>query len=415
MGWLLHSDANSFYASVELLFRPALRSKPVVVGGDEEARHGIVLTKNIIAKRYGIKTGTSLMEARRQCPDLISLPPNYPLYLKYAGLLREIYSEYSDQCEAFGLDESWLDISPIAKTSRDAALIAEEIRARINKELGITVSIGASWNKPYAKLGSDYKKPDALTVIDKDNYEELVYPLPAADLLYVGPATSEKLGNRYIRTIGDIVKSGPEQMRRMLGKVGEMIWLFASGNDQTPVSNTGEEGMIKSIGNSSTFPRDLTTTEDVKMAFYVLAESVAARLREHGFECQTVQIQLRGNDLISFERQMKLDRPTFITGDLVAAAMQLFTKNYHWPRPLRSIGIRGADLSPDGSVAQLSFFEDEKQRDKRIRLEYAIDHIRNRYGYFSLQRGLLLQDKLLTRLDAKKENVIFPVGYQHTN
>ena len=415
MGWIAHSDANAFYASVELLFRPMLRNKPVVVGGDEEARHGIVLTKNQIAKKFGIKTGVSLVEARRYCPDLITLPPNYALYLKYAKLIREIYAKYTDKQEAFGLDESWLDISHIAKTSSDATMIANEIRARINKELGITVSIGVSWNKIYAKLGSDYRKPDALTLIDKDNYKEIVYPLPASDLLYVGPATAEKLGKRYIKTIGDIVNAGSESMKRILGKVGEMVWIFASGNDQTPVENIGVEGMIKSIGNSSTFPRDLIDADDVKMAFYVLSESVAARLRENGFEAGTVQISLRANDLTSFERQMKLRRPTFITGELVEAAIQLFMRNYHWQKPLRSIGIRGTDLRPIGSVTQLSLFENEEKRDRQIRMEYAIDYIRARYGYFSVQRGLMVGDKSLTSLDAKKDNIIYPVGYKYVS
>lgn len=414
MGYVLHSDGNAFYASIELLFRPSLRGKPVVVGGDEEARHGIVLTKNQLAKQYGVKTGVSLVEARRHCPGLVSLPPNYPLYLKYARLMREIYSEYSDKTEAFGLDESWLDISAIARTSRGAVQIAEEIRARIRRDLGITVSIGVSWNKIYAKLGSDYKKPDTVTLIDRENYNELVYPLPASDLLYVGPATSAKLENRFIRTIGDIVQAGPDKMKRLLGKVGEMLWIFASGNDTTPVADTGEEGMIKSIGNSSTFPRDLIDNENVKMAFYVLGESVAARLRENGFEVGTVQIHLRGSDLVSFERQMKLDRPTFISSELVDAAMRLFTRHYTWQRPLRSVGIRGTDLVPIGSRRQLSLFENEAQRDRRIRLEYATDYIRGRYGYFSLRRSSMLRDLSLTQLDAKKDNVIHPIGYQYS-
>jgi len=412
MGWIAHSDANAFYASVELLHRPALRDKPVVVGGAEESRHGIVLAKNQFAKEFGIKTGVSLMEARRHCPDLITLPPNYQLYLKYARMIREIYADYSHIQEAFGLDESWIDLSANATTSRDAVLLAEAIRARINKELGITVSIGLSWNKIYSKLGSDYRKPDACTLIDREHYKEIVYPLPASDLLYVGPATTVKLSRRQIHTIGDIVTVGPEHMKRLLGKVGEMIWTFASGLDLTPVHDSGNGGM-KSIGNSSTFPRDLVNDDDVKMAFYVLAESVAARLRENGFEAGNVQIYLRGNDLSSFERQIKLQRPTFITSELVNTAMFLFEQNYHWQRPLRSLGIRGTDLKPIGSAAQVSLFVNEAQRDRLIKKEYALDYMRRRFGYFSVQRGILLGDKHLADLDAKKDNVIHPVGYQY--
>ena len=417
MGWIIHSDADSFYASVELLFRPMLRDKPVVCGGDENLRHGIVLARNQLAKKFGIKTGVALVEARRYCPHLISVPPNYNLYLKYARLLREIYSEYSDRTEPFGLDESFVDLSPIAKTARDATMLSEEIRARVNKELGISVSVGVSTNKIYAKLGSDVNKPDGLTLISPDNYKEIVYRLPASDLLNVGPARSAILDNRYIRTIGDIVEAGPEKMGRILksNAVGNMLYTFASGNDITPVALTGESIGMETIGNSNTFPRDLIDNGDVRMAFWVLAESVAARLRENGFEAGTVKIYLRSNDLSSFERQMKLERPTFISGELVDAAMYLFTKKYYWQRPLRSLGIRACELLPIGSAAQMSLFEDEVKRDKRIRLEYATDFIRNRYGYFSLQRGVLLEDRKLTSLDAKKDNIIHPVGYQYVS
>lgn len=412
MSWILHSDINSCYASIELVFRPELRNKPVVVGGDEASRHGIVLAKNQIAKKFGIKTGESLMEARGRCRHLITLPPNYKLYLKFARIIRKIYLEYSDFVEPFGLDEAWIDISALARTDRDALLIANEIRARIYKELGLTVSIGASWNKPYAKLGSDYQKPDAVTVISKENYKEIVYPLPASDLLYVGPATTAKLARYGIDTIGGIVEEKHRVLlNSLLGKVGGMLWLFASGNDPTPVYAMGEESMIKSVGNSSTFPRDLVNDEDVQMAFFVLGDSVASRLREGGFEAKTLQISLRGTDLLSFERQMKLPRPSNLAAELVPAAMELFQKHYNWARPLRSIGIRGADLVPAGGSRQLSLYVDEEKRDSLIRLENTIDYLRERYGYFSLQRALLLTDRNLTRLDAKKDNIIHPVGY----
>ena len=414
MGWILHSDINSCYASIELVFRPELRDKPFVVGGDEEARHGIILAKNLIAKKYGIKTGATLLEARRCCPTLISVPPNYQLYLKFSRIIREIYLEYSDVVEPFGLDEAWVDISHIASDSKEATMVAEEIRARIYKELGVTVSIGVSWNKPYAKLGSDYRKPDAVTVITPDNYKQIVYPLPASDLLYVGPATTKKLAAYNIRTIGDMVEAGERKfLKQLLGKVGTMLTIFASGQDITPVIPMGEEAIIKSVGNSSTFHRDLVDDNDIRIAFYVLAESVSARLREGGFECKTVQISLRGNDLFRFERQMKLDRQTNLASELVPAAMRLFKKNYHWSRPLRSVGIRGVDLSPIGSPQQLSLLVDERYRDKVIALENSVDYIRERFGYHSCQRALFLTDKHLSGLDARKDNVIHPVGYTY--
>jgi len=414
--FIAHSDINAAYASIELVFRPELRDKPIVVGGDEEARHGIVLAKNQIAKKFGIKTGVALVEARRCCPDLISLPPNYPLYLKYARMIREIYLEYSDAIEPFGLDEAWFNLTGIVSNEKQAILLVKEIASRILKELGVTVSVGLSWNKIYAKLGSDYKKPSGLTVINKDNYKEIVYPLPASDLLYVGYATTQKLAKYGINTIGGIAESSSGGLlKRTFGKVGDMLVVFASGKDTTPIIPMGEEAIFKSVGNSSTFPRDLVDNEDVIMAFYVLAESVASRMREAGFECKTVQISVRGNDLLSFERQMKLERPTNLVAELVPAAMRLFTKNYFWQRPLRSIGIRGADLIAAGSAQQLSLFTDEERRDKIIRLENAVDYIRDRYGYFSLQRALLLRDRGLTDLDAKKDNTIHPVGYTYVS
>lgn len=413
---IAHSDVNAAYASWELVFRPSLRDKPVVVGGDESARHGIVLAKNQIAKKFGIKTGVSLVEARRYCPNLITLPPNYPLYLKFARMIREIYSEYSDAIEPFGLDEAWFDLTGIATNEKQAIMIVKEIMARILKELGVTVSVGLSWNKIYAKLGSDYKKPAGLTVINKENYKQIVFPLPASDLLYVGPATAQKLEKHGINTIGELAQANRDYpIKRLFGKVGDMLLTFANGNDVSPVIPMGEEALCKSVGNSNTFSRDLVDNEDVKMAFYVLAESVAARMREGGFESKTLQISVRGNDLTSFERQMKLERPTNLASELVPAAMRLFTKNYFWQRPLRSIGIHGTDLMAAGSAHQLSLFTDEDHREKIVRLENAVDYIRNRYGYFSIQRALMLQDRRLTGLDAKKDNIIHPVSYTYVS
>ncbi|MCL2741665.1 MAG: DNA polymerase IV [Oscillospiraceae bacterium] len=410
--FIAHSDINSCYASIELVFRPDLRDRPVAVGGDEEARHGIVLAKNLIAKRCGVRTGNSLVEARRACPGLITLPPNYPLYQKYSMMAREIYSEYSYAVEPFGLDESWFDLTGVASSEGQAVAAVKGIMARISKELGVTVSVGLSWNKIYAKLGSDYRKPSGLTVINKENYREVVYPLPASDLLYVGPATTAKLSRYGIRTIGELARDeNAELLSKALGKVGLMLIVFAAGRDVTPVADSGGSGVIKSVGNSSTFPRDLSCEEDVKMAFYVLAESVSSRMREGGFECGTVQISLRGSDLFGFERQRRLDRPTNVTSELVPAAMGLLRGGYSWQRPLRSVGIRGADLVPMDGPRQLSLLYDEGRRLRAMRLEDAVDHVRDRFGYFALQRALLLKDRRLTGLDAKKENVIHPVSY----
>ena len=313
---ILHSDLNNFYASVECLHRPEIRTKPVAVCGDPAARHGIVLAKNYLAKATGIQTGEVIWQARQKCPGLIVLPPNYPLYLRFGRLAREIYAGYTDQVEPFGLDEAWLDVEGSGHIFGDGTRIADEIRERIKSEMGITASVGVSYNKIFAKLGSDLKKPDATTVITRDNFKQVVWPLPASDLLYVGRATQRKLARYGISTIGDIAGTDQEFLHSRLGKCGEVLWSFANGDDNSPVVRMGEESLIKSVGNSITTPRDLETDEDVQMIFYVLSESVAARLREHGFKCRTAHIHIRDKNLFSFGVQGKFTQPTNLSADL---------------------------------------------------------------------------------------------------
>lgn len=293
----------------------------------------------------------------------------------------------------------------------DAVHIAEEIRQRIKFELGITVSIGVSYNKIFAKLGSDYKKPDAVTVFGKEDYQEKVWPLPVEDLLYVGRSTERKLKSRYIRTIGDLARTDPEQLHSWFGKMGYVLHMFANGNDTTPVAPMGEEAVIKSVGNSTTTPRDLTCEEDVNIIFYVLAESVAARMREDGFRAKTVQISLRDNDLFSFERQCKLSTPTCLASELHDAGMCLLRNNYKFQKPLRSVGIRGADLVPIDSEIQMNLFEDPVRREKRERLETTVDDLRRRFGNHAVARAVTMRDASLGTINPKDDHIIHPVGY----
>jgi len=408
---ILHVDLNNFYASVECLHRPELRDKPVVVGGNPALRHGIVLAKNYLAKSFGIKTGEVIWQARKKCPDLIALPPDYSLYLRFARLAREIYLNYTDQIEPFGIDEAWLDVTKSINLYGTGKEIADQIRARIKFELGITASVGVSYNKIFAKLGSDLKKPDATTVITPENFREVVWPLPASDLLYVGRSTERKLARYMIRTIGDIATTSRDFLHFILGKWGDVLWSFANGEDDSPVAIFGEEGFIKSIGNSTTTPRDLVNNEDVKLVLYVLAESVAARMREHGFRCRTVQIHVRDTDLAVFERQAKTARPTNLSSEIALLAMKLFTDNYHWEKPLRSIGVRGTDLVTEGKAIQVSLFMDEEKRKRHEDLEKTVDILRKRFGHFSIQRGMMLGDRRLTDLNPKDDHVIHPVGF----
>lgn len=408
---ILHSDMNNCYASIELLYRPELRGKPVAVGGDPEARHGIVLAKDQIAKKAGVKTGMALWQARQVCPDIVFVPPRMDLYLKFSRLAHEIYGEYTDKQEAFGIDESWLDVTESCSIKGDGMTVANLISSRIKKELGITVSIGVSWNKIFAKLGSDYKKPDAITEISRENYKEIVWPLKAEELLYVGRATKRKLNQYGIRTIGELATADRRFLHRTLGKMGVVLSVFANGDDQTPVSYEDEHAPIKSIGNSTTTPRDLENETDVSIVVYLLAESVSARLRENHFVGDVIEISVRDNELHSFTRQRKVSMPTNITSEIGSYAMQIFKENYNWNKPIRSIGVRVADLMTDTVPVQLDLFNNQERRERQHKMDIAVDEIRRRFGYYSIQRGMMYQDRRLSSVNAKDDHTIHPHGY----
>lgn len=416
---ILHSDMNSFYANVECLHRPELAGRPVAVAGDPRNRHGIILAKNQVAKGYGVITAEAIWEACQKCPDLIVLPPNYPLYQRFSREARLIYYSYTNQVEPFGLDEAWLDLTHSKFiTHLSGREVAEEIRGRIKDELGITVSIGVSWNKIYAKFGSDYKKPDAVTEITPENYRDIIFPRDVGELLYVGRSTKRKLKSMGILTIGQLAGISPETLKAQLGKSGEVLWIFARGQDPSPVKvydpqDNSNEHLIKSIGNSMTTPRDLKSYSDVKLVTYLLAESVGMRLREAGFLCNVVGISVRDKELRSFTRQWKIPQPTDLTKELAETALALFRANYDFSRDMqiRSLGIRAMDLLPWATPVQVDIFTDPEQRLRQSRLEAAIDRLRLRYGNNAVRRGVVLGDELMTPLDIKKDNVIHPVGY----
>lgn len=403
---------NCFYASVEMLHHPELAGKPLAVGGDPEARHGIVLTANYIAKKSGVKTGMALWQAKQVCPEIIFVPPRMDLYLRFSRMAQEIYSEYTDLREPFGIDESWLDVSASTSIKGDGMKIASEISKRIKHELGVTVSIGVSWNKIFAKLGSDYKKPDAITEFSRENYKNLAWNLPAGDLIYVGRSTNKKLQTLGIKTIGELANTEPAILENRLGKMGLVLHTFANGWDETPVCVEGYQAPIKSIGNSTTTPRDLVNDLDVKIILMALSESVASRLRENGFQCKVVEISIRDNELYHFSRQCKLKRPTNITDEIVQAAYQLFKDNYRWEHPIRSLGVRGCDLVSDDMPYQLDLFMSEQKREKLEKMDQVVDEIRARFGYQSIQRAFIYQDKLLAQLNAR-EHTVHPQGYFH--
>lgn len=419
---ILHSDINCCYAQIECQAHPELRDKPVVVGGDEEARHGIVLAKNMIAKKWGIGTADTLRDARRKCPSLVVVPPDYRMYMKVSGLARRIYYDYSDCVEPFGPDESWIDV-----TGTQACLgltpveIAHEVSERMKAELGITVSVGVSWNKIFAKFGSDYKKPDAVTVIDKDNYRDIVWTAPVRELLYVGAATESKLHSSGICTIGDLANTTDYYLKHRFGKMGFLLRAFARGEDSSDVkpldrTSCDVEREVKSYGNGITFPRDITDPMTAKAVIWMLAESVAQRMREGRARARTISIGARSaNDLTSYTRQAKAPLPTNITGEVAHIAWMLLRANepLDEAHPLRGLHVRASNLVPADDNLQLMLFDSLPRRTEREKLDTAIDELRRRFGNNCVVWGPQAIDPTAWELDAKRDNVVHPVSFFH--
>jgi len=391
-GAVAHIDINYFYGQIEAIFRPDIRGKAFVVGGDQESRKGIVLTKSPIAKAMKIKTGSSIREALDICPNLIILPANYPLYLYFSQRMREIVLQHTDTIKPFGSDEMWVQLYGDRVT---ALKTVENIRQAIWRQLCLTVSIGIGDNLPYAKLGSDLAPANGVYEMWNEDRETKVFPLPVSDLLYVGASTAKRLANRGVYTIGDLAKSTADDICNILrNKMGASLWTMANGLDRTRVASVESVDDVKSVSSSNTMPRDLDTDEDVRAAFYMLGESVSQRMREGGFQAKTLMISIRDNKLFSCTRRMKLTCPTNLTAEMVPAAMELFNKNYRWHNPIRSLGICGTDLVPENSVYQLSLFDNEQKRQKLDRFERTVDRIRGQFGQFALQRAALLSERL---------------------
>lgn len=413
MRTILHVDLNNFYASVECLYNPDLRDKPVAVAGDPANRHGIILAKNMPAKILGVKTGEAIWQAKEKAPALICVPPQYDKYLRFSRAARKIYYRYTDQVESFGIDEAFLDVTSFAQLFGTGPEIAEKIRQTMKDELGLTVSIGVSWNKIFAKFGSDYKKPDAVTCITQQNYKDIVWPLPVGELLYVGRATAYKLNRRAIFTIGDLAARNPELLKLALGRWGLILSDFARGLDRSPVRIIDERSAIKSIGNGVTTPRDITNADDAKLVFICLAESVAARLRENGLKCSGVEITLRDNTLYTITRQMKLPYPTCFSEDIINTAMQLLYRNYDFyaGKHLRSLGVRGINLVTADAGIQLDLFRPDKLEQKE-KLAKVIDQLRRRFGHNAVLRAATLLDEGLA-INPKDDHVIHPYSFFH--
>ena len=405
---ILHIDMNNFFATVECRSRPDLIGKPVAVGGDEEARHGIILAKNYEAKAYGVRTGESIVEARHKCPGLIILPPHYDEYLRVSRAAREIYSRYTDRIEAFGIDECWIDVSESGYLFGDGKRIADEIRESVKRELGVTVSVGVSFNKIFAKLGSDYKKPDATTLITRENYKGIFWALPVEELLFVGRSSKRRLNTLGIFTIGELANADTELILRFLGKNGLTLQNYARGWDSAPVLRQDVSYPVKSVGNSTTTPRDLKTLREAEIVLAVLCESVAVRLRAEEKKCRTVRISVRSSDLSTYSRQCRVEA-TSSEREIYRAATALYERENFFPA-VRSLGVCGADLCPERDE-QISVFDGETVGRARLDvLEKTADSIRSRFGKFAIRRGLMLEDPVLSGFCPYEEHTVHPVA-----
>lgn len=389
---ILHSDLNCFYASVETMLDPRLRGKAVAVCGSTEDRHGIVLAKSELAKKAGVKTGMVNWEARQCCRDLIIVPPQYDQYLKYSKLTQAIYQRYTDMMEPFGMDECWLDVTGSGNVCGDARMIAENIRRSVKEELGLTVSIGVSFNKVFAKLGSDMKKPDAITEIAPESYKEKIWPLPCSDMIYCGPATTKKLARCGIHTIGNVAACDPVFLKNLLGANGLALWSYANGRDTSRVMHKDFVSPIKSVGHGITCVSDLENEEEVWKVILELSQDIGHRLRLHGLATRTVQIAVRGNDLYDSQFQCKLPIKTQLPSEIAVAAFRCFKERYAWNTKVRAVTVRAIELSPKSDAEQISLFDNVQQRIAKEKVQDAVEEIRGRFGKAAVTYASLLGD-----------------------
>lgn len=385
----MHVDMNNFYASVETLYAPQYRDVPMAVAGDKESRHGIILAKNMLAKKRGVQTAEPIWQAMKKCPGLQLVPPHHERYARFSAMAKKIYCDYTDRVEAFSLDECWLDVYGSERLFGTGREIAEKIRARVKDELGLTVSVGVSFNKVFAKLGSDYKKPDAVTEFGRKEMESIIWKLPAGELLMVGPSTLNTLHKYGIYTIGDIAKMELPLMRRIMGRMGETLWIYANGLDDSPVQSVDAHEDPKSIGSSTTLPRDITTDREVRDTLWGLSETVAARLRKSGLKAGEVQITIRNGEFQEVQRQRQLAAAVCDSRSIYQAAWELYRKeNKHWA--VRLLGVRAGRLVPAGE-SQVSFFDDSDGIKRREQLESAVDRVREKYGGGSISRAFAVK------------------------
>lgn len=409
---ILHSDLNNFFASVEIAKNPSLKGKPVAVCGDPKKRHGVVLAKNEEAKKLGIKTGETVYSALRKCPDLQIVGSHHHEYKRYSDMVREIYARFTEKIEECSIDECALDVTESVALFGSGEEIAQQIRRLVKEELGLTVSIGVSFNRVFAKLASELKKPDAVTLITKENYQRVVYPLPVSSLWLVGGKTEEALHTLGIRTIGDLANADEDMLVRKLGKRGRQVRVYARGEDDEEVHWQKTKEDVKSIGNSITLPKDAVDREEIKRWLYALAESVASRQRAANVgRAATLHLLVR-NDKLEFSGWQVKIPPTILCGDIAKAAYDLFCVHCPIGTRVRLLGISISGFDHHVEQLTLDGFIDETMGgvsyEKKERVENAVAKIREKYGYSTLQRGVVLTGEGTNGLDIRgeKEEII---------
>ncbi len=391
---ILHCDCNSFFASVECVYRPELWHLPMAVCGDPDNRHGIVLAKNEAAKQYGVVTAETVWQAKKKCPELVIVPPHYDRYEEFYQRINAIYCEYTDRVEPFSIDESWLDVTGSRLLFGDGKTIADTLRRRIREELGLTVSVGVSFNKTLAKMGSDYRKPDATTVFSKENYQSILYPMPVSNLIFAGRSATETMARMGIKTIGDLAAADRACMVSALGKLGGQLHDYACGIDPTPVRLFTDKREMKSCGNGTTFPHDLETTDQLHNGLLYLVEPVAARLRSHGLQCKTVHVTVKLPSLKTISHQRTLSHSTSVTAELYEGALLALRDCWNEGMSVRSLTVTAVNLCEGEAPQQLDLFEsDDEKHEQLSALDATVDVLRDRFGKDAVKRLAILRNK----------------------
>lgn len=394
---IFHCDCNSFFASVELLSHPELRDKPVAVCGDPDSRHGIILAKNEAAKKFKVQTAETIYSAKRKCPDLILLPSHHDKYREYSRRVNAIYAQYTDLIEPFGIDESWLDVTHTWRLfAKSAPELADNLREQIKRETGLTISVGVSFNKVFAKLGSDYKKPDATTLITRENFKQLVWRMNVGEMLYVGKNVQQTLAGLGVKNLGQLAALDVKTAQDAMGKLGPELVKYARGDDDSAVRNVNDVPEVKSVGNGLTFKRNLIGADDIRAGIFALADEVASRLRRHALYANAVQVMIKTPEFKSISRQQQLDAPTFLAKEIGDLAYRLVCANYGLDKPIRMLTVTALNLTDGSEAQQLSFFDDapKKANKKRENLEKSLDAIRAKYGKHSIAQANVIKNDI---------------------